>query len=269
MRKPLLLSNTFFPSHEENRMANEGNLAGARDYYFSRRPNNLHFLLQQRFAWMNEYTQGKEQVYELGCGAGFSKVFITNPNLKLTDVSKNPWVDMEADALNLPFGDNSVDVIIASHMIHHVATPKLFFEEVRRVLKKGGLLLIHEINTSLMMRLALKQMRHEGYSYAVDVFDPETIANNPADPWSANCAIPQMLFSDKAEFERHMEGLRIIRNELCEFAIFLLSGGVIAKTKTIPLPLFALRIVHWVDNALVAIAPQVFALGRRVVIQKI
>jgi SAM-dependent methyltransferase len=268
MKKPLLLSKTFFPAHEENKMAHEGDLMGARENYFSTRPNNLHFLLQQRFQWMNEYTRGKDHVYEMGCGAGFSRVFIENPNLKLTDVSKNPWVDMEVDALKMPFADNSVDVIIASHMIHHVATPKLFFDEVKRVLKKGGVLLIHEINTSLMMRLALKQMRHEGYSYDVDVFDPKTIANNPADPWSANCAIPQLLFHDSKAFERHIPGLSVIRNELCEFSIFLLSGGVIAKTRTIPLPFFALRIANMIDDMLVTIAPGIFALGRRVVIRK-
>lgn len=249
-------------------MSHEGDLLHARDVYFKKKPPNLHFLLQQRFEWMNGYLKDKKSVFELGCGAGFSKEFIKHPEFLLTDVSSNPWVEKQVDALNMPFADGSVGALVASHMIHHVATPHRFFTEALRVLEPGGLLIIHEINTSLIMRLILRMMRHEGYSYDVDVFSPSTIANRPEDPWSANCAIPQMLFNDNGVFEQHFPQFKVVHNELCECFVFLASGGVIAKTKTVPLPTFLLRFIHSCDQILIKLMPGIFALGRKVVLQK-
>ncbi len=268
MRKPLLLGSEYFPSHEENRMINEGDLESAREFFLSRRPNNLFFLLRSRFEWMNEYVDGKEVALEVGAGAGFSREFVSNPNYQLTDLRKFDWIDEEIDALDLPFGDGTVDAIVSSHMIHHLATPAKFFNEITRVLKPGGYLVIQEINTSLLTRMILRIMRHEGWSYDVDVFDEEVIANDPCDPWSANCAIPQMLFSDPQRFESRFSRLKVVKNERCECLILALSGGVIAKTRTVRLPMALLDLVHFVDKVAIAILPQVFAMGRRVVVQK-
>ena len=264
-----LLPVTFFPAHDDNRMASEGNLAQARSNFIQWRPANLTFLLKSRFEWMNNYLDGKKAVYELGSGAGFSKFFIKNPNFKLTDVTKSSWVDEHVDALNLPWEANSVDALVCSHMIHHLANPKLFFEGAHRVLKQGGLIVISEINTSFVMRFLLWLMRHEGWSYDINVFDRSAVANDPRDPWSANCAIPELLFQNKDRFEKECPGFEVILNEITEFMIFPLSGGVIAKTKTINLPLFVLRSVSVIDRCLIAILPSVFGLGRRVVLQKV
>jgi ubiquinone/menaquinone biosynthesis C-methylase UbiE len=44
-----------------------------------------------------------------------------------------------ADALNLPFEDNSFDVVVCSHVYEHVPDPHLMFTEIYRVLKPGGI----------------------------------------------------------------------------------------------------------------------------------
>lgn len=263
-----LLPRTFFPRHEENRMKSEGDVARARDFFLARRPSNLSFLLEQRYGWMNEYLEGRKTVIELGSGAGFSREFIRNPNLKLTDVANHPWIDMHVDAMSLPFEPGSVDAIICSHMIHHVARPKLFFEQAMRVLAPGGVILISEIETSLMTRALLRLMRHEGWSYDCKVFDISTVANDPVDPWSANCAIPELLFTEPARFEAEVGGLKVARNELTECLVFPLSGGVIAKSRTVNLPRALLKLVHRLDQVLIGVAPRVFAMGRRVVLRK-
>ena len=263
------LRDTFFPDHSQNLMKNEGDLEKARDFFFTFRPTNLHFLLEKRFAWMNTYIPaGATEVYELGSGAGFSKSFIANKNLKLTDISGKPWIDQHIDALNLPFADGSVDVFICSHMIHHLANPKQFFTQALKKLKPNGLIIISEIETSFITRLLLKAMRHEGWSYKVDVFSPTEVANDPHDAWSANCAIPELLFKNTARFEKEFAGVKVILNELTEFLVFPLSGGVIAKSPTLNLPRFLLHIVHFVDVILIKLAPSFFAMGRRVVLCK-
>ncbi|MBS2023925.1 MAG: class I SAM-dependent methyltransferase [Deltaproteobacteria bacterium] len=263
-----MLPTTYFPQHADNRMANEGNVAASRANFLQRRPSNLAFLLEQRYGWMNEYLTDASVAYELGCGAGFGKEFIRAKNFRLTDVVAQPWVELEVDALRMPFEPGSVDALVCSHMIHHLAFPKRFFAEAARVLKPGGVILISEIQTSFVMRLLLRLMRHEGWSYDVDVFGEARPANDPADPWSANCAIPQLLFQDPKKFEQQIPGFKVERNALTEFSIFPLSGGVIAKSKTIDLPRPVLRAFDLLDRALIALWPSMFAMGRRVVLRK-
>src|SRR5258708_5405908 len=123
------LVQTYFPTHRDNRMFNEGDVEATREYFFKNRPTNLAFLLKSRFEWMAPYLENKSRIIEVGAGPGFSREFIQNPNLILTDINKKPWIDEIADALALPYPDISVDVVIASHMLHHVATPILFFRE--------------------------------------------------------------------------------------------------------------------------------------------
>ncbi len=43
-----------------------------------------------------------------------------------------------ADALHLPFGDGTFDVVICSHVYEHVPDPARMFDEIFRVLRNGG-----------------------------------------------------------------------------------------------------------------------------------
>jgi SAM-dependent methyltransferase len=257
----------FLPRSGDNRMKHEGDLALARRRFLENSSNNLRWLLKKRFDWMDDYIVGTT-VYEIGAGAGFSRFFIKNPNLKLTDVKTQSWIDLEINALAMPFPPNSVDTLICSHMIHHLANPHTFFLETLRVLRSGGRLVIVDINTSWLMRVLLWLMRHEGWSYRVNVFDPSAIANDPTDPWSANCAIPELLFKTNEAFENAFPQFQILKNEIFECFLFPLSGGVIAKSPTIPLPDALLSVIARLDDLITDVFPNIFGLGRKVVIEK-
>lgn len=248
-------------------MNSEGSVALARQNFLKRRFRNLDVLLRSRYAWMNRYLAPGKTIIEIGAGAGFSPLYL-NPQPILTDAAANPWVDKFIDATNMEFESGSVDVLIASHNIHHFYSPYKFFRECERVLKADGLLLIQELNTSLLMRGLLRLMRHEGWSYDVDVFDENAIVNDPHDLWSANCAVPELLFTATSSFEQNFPCLQVEVNEPCECLVFPLSGGVISKTKVPELSSFMLNTVLLLDRFLVWIAPNLFALGRRVVIRK-
>jgi SAM-dependent methyltransferase len=144
-----------------------------------------------------------------------------------------------------------------------------FFREMRRILRPGGYLLIQELNSSVAMLALNRLMRHEGWNYAVDVFDERAIVNNPRDPTSPNIAVPEMLFSDIGRFEQRVEGFRVVYNELCEFFSFALSGGVNAKMRTINMGPAALSGMDRIDRALIRLLPSVFALGRCVALERI
>ncbi len=264
-----ILPSTFFPEHHQNRMKHEGNVAQARKNFIEKPFRNLSFLIQKRFVWMNDWIYPSDQVIiELGSGAGLSRFYIKSDKLKLTDIEVEDWIDQKVDALNLPFEDESIDVIICSHMIHHLALPKVFLSEISKKLKPGGRIIISEIHTSLTMRVLLKMMRHEGWSYDVDVFSSTQIANKPDDRWSANCAIPELLFADTTKFEKQFNSLKIVHKEYTEFFIFPLSGGVISKVKMIELPTFMLKIIDFVDKLLIKISPKLFAMGMSVTLRK-
>jgi hypothetical protein len=118
------------------------------------------------------------------------------------------------------------------------------------------------------MRKMLRLMRHEGYDYTIDVFDENLICTDPDDLWSANCAIPNLLFDDAVKFEQNVPEFKIEHQSFSELLLFLNSGGVIAKTRCLRLPKFLLKLVNRVDQLLVRISPHTFALQRQIVLRK-
>lgn len=257
----------YVPVHDDNRMISEGSVADARERFLESKFPNLDYLLRFRYDWMNEYLRPDSVIIEVGSGTGLSHLYLDEKPI-LTDAANNPWIEKYIDATDMDLDDDSVDVIIASHNIHHFYSPYKFFKECERVLKRDGLILIQEINTSLMMRVLLRMMQHEGWSYNVDVFNPDEIVNDKNDLWSANCAVPEMLFSNQDRFEEIFPFFEVTRNELCECLIFPLSGGVISKTKMPRLPIIFLNFALFIDKCLVSLLPSIFALGRRVVLKR-
>lgn len=259
----------FFPKNEENKMSHVGDVVNARDYYYKNKPSNLVYLLHKRYYWMNEYIDESDVGIELGCGMGVAKDFIKCSKFVLTDLLDNPWVEKKVDATKTDYNDNELDFVICNNMIHHIAYPLVFLNEMNRILKVGGKLIIQDIYSSLFMKLILFIMKHEGYSLRANPFDSSTPCNDERDPWSANCAISNLLFDDEEKFYENIPYFKIIKKRYCEFFIFLLSGGVIAKTKTINLPFFILKIFDFIDGVLTSLLPQILALQVKVVLEKV
>ena len=53
---------------------------------------------------------------------------------------------MQADAQNLPFDDNSFDVVMLYEAIYYLPEPEKFVNEAKRILKDGGVLIICTVN---------------------------------------------------------------------------------------------------------------------------
>ena len=259
----------FRPLHSQNRMRHEGDLKSARRDFLESDNRNLKFLLNFRFKWIDAYINEFDKGLELGAGIGASALILENAKVELSDLADNPWLDHKnVDALDTGFADSSYDYVIASNMVHHVAIPSQFFREVARITKPGGLLILNEANTSLLSKIILIAMRHEGFDDEAKVFDPEYICNDPTDPWSANCSIPRLLFDAPKKFEESFPEWEIVHDSKHEFFLFINSGGVTAKFFHIPLFEYGLRLVATIDSFLVKLAPNIFALGRRTVLKK-
>ena len=69
----------------------------------------------------------------------FLRKFKKMKNLEYTSADLfSPIVDVKADILDLPFEDESFDVIFCNHVLEHIIDDKKAMSELYRVMKKGG-----------------------------------------------------------------------------------------------------------------------------------
>jgi ubiquinone/menaquinone biosynthesis C-methylase UbiE len=58
------------------------------------------------------------------------------------DIAEGKNVDIVSEPFNFPLADDSVDVVVSSSCLEHVSEPRLWANEIIRVLKSGGRLAI-------------------------------------------------------------------------------------------------------------------------------
>lgn len=254
--------------HSENRMKNEGNVNSSIAKF--EKNKNLFYLLNERYSWMNKFINENDNGIEVGAAGGFTKKFIKCKNFKISDFSDHEHLDYKnIDAQNTGFDNNKFDFVISSNMIHHLPFPIKFFNEMNRILKTGGKLIIFDAHCSTMLQLVLILMRHEGFDFTKDVWDKNKPATDKEDLWSGNSAIPYLIFKNQKKFNKNLgEKFEIKYLEVCECFLFLNSGGVTSKTFYIPLNSFFLKIVILIDKLLSFLAPSFFSLAYKIVLKK-
>ena len=86
--------------------------------------------------------------------------------------ARSPFADRVSyqlgDAKNLPFADDTFDVVMSNTVLHHIPDPVPFLAEANRVLKTGGVLLIRDLfrPIDLATAKALVQEHGEGANEA-------------------------------------------------------------------------------------------------------
>ena len=100
-----------------------------------------------------------QDLLDCGCGTGpmisllyekdSSKHYVgLDLTPKMIEVAQNKNLEgtewIVGDCENLPFEDDSFDVIICTNSFHHYPNPQLFFENVKRVLRPGGRLILQD-----------------------------------------------------------------------------------------------------------------------------
>ena len=256
---------------KSNRMKKIGDVENAIIEFKKKKNKNLDFLLKKRFSWMKEFINEKNTGLEVGAGGGFSKNFIKNKNFKISDLAMHEHLDFKnVDAQKTNFETNNYDFIIAVNMIHHVPYPIKFLNEMHRILKKGGRLIIQEAYCSVVFQLITILMKHEGFDFTKKVWNENQPMSDENDRWSGNIAIPHLIFDDIEKFNSKFGDKFVLEHEkLFECFVFLNSGGVTSKTFYIPLNSFFLKILDLIDSFLVKFFPSIFAMGRQLVLKKI
>lgn len=101
-------------------------------------------LERHRLMWLylqneTEFFNKEYKVLHIAPEQSFYKRFRNQKNLDYTTCDLNsPLADVKADIQNLPFEDNSFDVIFCNHVLEHVDDDKKALSELHRVMKKGG-----------------------------------------------------------------------------------------------------------------------------------
>lgn len=85
----------------------------------------------------------KENNLILNIGAGYrncTERYFSLSNVINTEVFNYPTTDIVCDGDNLPFKDNSFDVVLSLAVLEHVKNPWIHANEMIRVLKPGGII---------------------------------------------------------------------------------------------------------------------------------
>ena len=139
-----------------------------------------------------------------------------------------------------------------------------------KILKPGGKLIIQEAHCSVVFQLVTIIMRHEGFDFTKNVWDEKVAMSKEDDIWSGNITISHLIFDNIEKFNNKFgTKFSIIHQKFFECFIFLNSGGVSSKTFYIPLNNFFLKILNVIDNILIKFFPNIFAMGRQIVLKKI
>ncbi len=116
--------------------------------------------LYTRYKFAASYSVGKD-ILEVACGAGQGLGYIarvsksvvgidvddTNLSYARKQYADRPQIKLlKADAHNLPFTDNSFDLIIIYEAIYYLNDPLKFLHEAKRVLRKDGIIIIGSAN---------------------------------------------------------------------------------------------------------------------------
>ncbi|NRB60040.1 MAG: methyltransferase domain-containing protein [Winogradskyella sp.] len=116
--------------------------------YVKQRPNILspstlslerHRLLWLYLKYETNFFEEQLEVLHFAPEQCFLKRFRSLKNITLTTTDlESPIADVKADICNLPFEDNSYDVILCNHVLEHISDDTKAMQELYRVMKPNG-----------------------------------------------------------------------------------------------------------------------------------
>jgi SAM-dependent methyltransferase len=102
-------------------------------------------LERHRLLWLylkneTDFFTAQKKVLHFAPEQAFYKRFRQMKNLDYTTTDLfSPLADVKADICDLPFADNTYDLILCNHVLEHIADDTKAMQELYRVLKSGGM----------------------------------------------------------------------------------------------------------------------------------
>ena len=159
------------------------------------------------------------KILEIGSGPGFIKKVI--PNTITSEIISMEDIDIQSDATNLNFLNNSLDAILLLNVFHHISDPEKFLLECKRVLKKNGKILMIEPANTWFSRIIYKNFHHEEFDELSNWY-----LKKGGRLSSSNQALPSIIFERDYEiFKKKFPDLLISRKFKFKPIHYLFSGG--------------------------------------------
>ena len=133
----------------------------------------LYYLNQPRFDFFDRYVENWQdlEVLDVGCGGGFSCEFMAQKGAVVSGIDQSQKCIMKAQehankskfkinyqqglAENIPFSDNTFNVVTCVDVLEHVADLPQTVSEIYRVLKPNGLFFFDTINRNFKSRVIM------------------------------------------------------------------------------------------------------------------
>jgi ubiquinone/menaquinone biosynthesis C-methylase UbiE len=180
------------------------------------------------------YIKDNDKVLEIGAGAGISRNFLKKSNIVRTDYlnwDKKFDVIGDIDAGDLPYEDNSFDVIFGVDMFHHVNNQFQVLQESIRVTKNNGKIILIEPYVSPFSYIVYKIFHHENTTYTYNFLEEYNLSN----PQEGDQGIAKSIFS-KNQGKLHLQKNNIKSNNVMVKLIhpfsFFATGGLSKPIKS-------------------------------------
>ncbi len=171
-------------------------------------------------------------IVELGGGAGLIRDY--NPNIITTDLLPFPESNMQCNATQLPFKENSVGCFLGIAFFHHCPNPSALFEEIYFALKPGGCFVIIDPYISFLSRWIYKIATDEAVDLNESPFDNNYHhENNPL--LDANVARATIVFfSQRKKYDTLFPQLRVHSIECINLFRHIAAGSCVQQFPLAP-----------------------------------
>lgn len=113
---------------------------------------------------MLSFLTRKGRILDNGCGIGNMIEMLSSEDVVGLDISEKMLIKaktrgkkvLRGDSMHLPFANCSFDIVLGRSLLHHLPDPAQGVDEMHRVLKRGGELLIVDTNQSVLNTLPRK-----------------------------------------------------------------------------------------------------------------
>jgi SAM-dependent methyltransferase len=188
---------------------------------------------------------GRAPIRTLEIGAGsLSKAEKYFHNVQLSDGSSVSKFGKENQLIaeNLPFENETFDLIIAKDTLHHFSDTDKALSEISRVLKPGGLFIVSEPYWSLLGRFIFRFIHPEKW-----VTRPLDLTNLSENPYDANQATLYCLRKSQFKNIVSKNSLSIQVYNSTYGVSYLISGGLNWRTKV---PFSILSVIDRIESTI-------------------
>jgi SAM-dependent methyltransferase len=149
--------------------------------YWNRKPL-LRTLYGDFYRLVSNHLSGLSEGKIVELGSGLGNIHDVIPDCIRTDLFLNPWIDQIENAYQLSFADESVSDLILTDVFHHLKYPGTALNELHRVLRTNGRVIMLEPCLSALGLFVYGPLHDEPIAltrkiewFAPDIWRPENI----------------------------------------------------------------------------------------------